>query len=139
MREKVGILHEDIRAVMEPHIDPGDGELFSGQRACVGASAPYSDVVDVVDTANEMGVSLNTRRRGTVVSTILCSGLLCAIRHGGRSSDVTMSPSPRWNRMLSTSQYMTKAQRALTARWTFQLACACPIRIKWISLHRQAL
>jgi hypothetical protein len=52
--KRVGILHEDIRAVMEPHIDPGDDELFSDQRACVGVPAPYADIVDLVDTANEM-------------------------------------------------------------------------------------
>jgi hypothetical protein len=52
--KRVGILHEDIRAIMEPHSDPGDDELFSDQRACVGESAPYPDMVDIVDCANEM-------------------------------------------------------------------------------------
>jgi hypothetical protein len=52
--KRVGILHEDIRAVMEPHIDPGDDGLFIDKRAGVGESAPYADIVDIVDCANEM-------------------------------------------------------------------------------------
>lgn len=51
---RVCILHEDIRSVMEPHIDPGDDELFSGRRARVGGPAPYADIVNLVDIANEM-------------------------------------------------------------------------------------
>jgi len=52
--KRVGILHEDIRAVMGPHLDLDDDEMFSGQRACVGESVPYADIVDLVETAKQM-------------------------------------------------------------------------------------
>jgi len=91
--KRVGILHEDIRAVMEPHLDLDDDGMFSDQRACVGEPAPYADIVNLVEIARQMEKTLITRQRGIAVSITHCSILHCATRHGGRSSDVTMCRS----------------------------------------------
>jgi hypothetical protein len=52
--KRVGILHEDIRAVMEPHLDLDDDGMFSDQCACVGEPAPYADIFNLVETAKQM-------------------------------------------------------------------------------------
>jgi len=51
-----GILHSNTSAEMKPHLYGGDDGVFSDQRACVGESPPYADVVEIVDQANETEV-----------------------------------------------------------------------------------
>jgi hypothetical protein len=51
---RVGILHEDSRAVMEPYLNAADVGIFSDERAGVGSAPPHAEIVDLVETANEM-------------------------------------------------------------------------------------
>jgi len=50
----VGILHEDSKAAMEPCLDTADVSMFSDERASVGSAPPHAEIVDLVETANEM-------------------------------------------------------------------------------------
>jgi hypothetical protein len=51
---RVGILHEDSRAVMEPYLNAANVGPFSDQRARIGSSLPHAEIIDLVETANEM-------------------------------------------------------------------------------------
>jgi hypothetical protein len=51
---RVGILHEVSRAVVEPYLTAANFGIFSNERAHVGSAPSHAEVVDLVETANEM-------------------------------------------------------------------------------------
>jgi hypothetical protein len=51
---RVGILHEDSRAVMEPYLNAANVGIFSDERASVGSAPSHAEILDLVETANEM-------------------------------------------------------------------------------------